>query len=289
MKYIVVTNTINRNKDLVERSLLASLNQPIKPAFVVLIDQNEFPLVLDKLITTNPVFIHESVNVKSVSSARNSLKIPQGIEWIIFCDDDGYMAKDYSKILEEKLRSNPGIEILAGKIIREDTNTHYTIRHKNFNSLKKFRHTKNLMGSNFVIRSDVYDRLGRFNENFGAGSYWGSSEETDLCWKAFFSGRKMEFFPELIVYHVPPFQESIKKGFKKAFNYGVGKGALVWKWLFIERKAKVLYEFGEMIVVPLLLMVRGLFILKPQLIPNSIATISGRMYGFIKAFFVRKF
>lgn len=145
------------------------------------------------------------------------------------------------------------------------------------------------MGSNFVIKSDVFNRLGRFDENFGAGSYWGSSEETDLCWKAFFEGVNMEYFPQLEVYHVPPFQESVRKGFIKAFKYGIGKGALVYKWLFKKKKIIVTYELLEMMIVPFIQMLRGIFVLKFQLIPNSIATISGRLFGLLKAFFAGRF
>ena len=58
------------------------------------------------------------------------------------------------------------------------------------------------------------------------------------------------FFPELIVYHVPPFNESFKDGFHKAFKYGIGKGAFVSKWLFEKKKFKVIYELLEMITVP---------------------------------------
>ena len=82
------------------------------------------------------------------------------------------------------------------------------------------------MGSNFVIKTSTFEKLGRFDESFGVGSYWGSSEETDFCWKAFFNKVPMEFFSELKVFHVPPFNESIKKGFVKSFNYGIGKGRI---------------------------------------------------------------
>ena len=140
-----------------------------------------------------------------------------------------------------------------------------------------------MMGSNFVVKVKVFEELNRFDANFGAGSYWGSGEETDFCWKAFFAKKEMEFFPELIVYHVPPFQESVKTGFKKSFKYGVGKGALVWKWLVKKGKPVVLYELIEMIIIPFIHFFRGIFTLRPQLIVTHIASLSGRIYGLLKA------
>ena len=288
MNYIIVTNTYKRSADLVARSLRASINQKIKPRNVFLIDQNNPQLSLPDDITSNKLFTRILSAERSVSAARNSFTIPENVEWIFFCDDDGYPCEDYSEKLEKIIRENPSLEILAGSIIREDNNEFYTLRHKKGGSMKYFRYSKNLMGSNFVIKADTFDKLGRFDENFGVGSYWRSSEETDFCWKAYFAGIKMEYFPELKVFHIPPFNLSVKKGFVKAFDYGVGKGALVYKWLIKKRKLKVSFELIEMFIVPVIQSVRAVFILKPQLILTNIAAAGGRVYGFIKAFFVMK-
>lgn len=287
MKYIAVVNTINRSVFLVERCLNALLAQKVPPIKIFLIDQNDAELKLSKSIIANRLFERKKVNYKSVASARNSIIIPSEANYIFFCDDDGFACKDYSEILEDLMIKNPELEIFAGSIIREDTNEYYSLRHKKGGSLTKFRNTKNLMGSNFVIRTSTFEKLGRFDESFGVGSYWGSSEETDFCWKAFFNKVPMEFFPELKVYHIPPFNESIKKGFVKSFKYGIGKGALVYKWLISKRKLIVLYEFGEMLILPFLLSLLGIIKLKPQLIATNSAALAGRLAGFIKAIFVK--
>lgn len=288
MNYIIVTNSINRTSELVSRSLRASLNQKIPPLKVILIDQREISLRLPVDITGHNLFERQEVKKKSVSSARNSLIIPAEADWIFFCDDDGFPCSDYSEKLQRIILENPQLEIIAGSIVREDNDEFYSLRHKKGGSLKYFRNTKNLMGSNFVIKTKAFNEFGRFDENFGAGSYWGSSEETDFCWKVYFAGSKMEFFNELVVYHVPPFNESLKTGFKKAFNYGVGKGALVWKWLFKKRKVKVAYELFEMFTIPFIQMFLGIFTLKFQFVLNNIAIISGRIFGLVKAAFINK-
>lgn len=286
--YIVVVNTYERPVELVQRCLNAAIDQKILPQKIILIDQNPDELALRKEILVNPLLLKTKTNKKSVSAARNTIVIPEETEWIFFCDDDGYPCNDYSEKLEKIISANPSLEILAGSIVREDNKGYYTLRHKKGGSLESFSNTKNLMGSNFVVKASVFDELGRFDENFGAGSHWGSSEETDFCWKAYFAGKKMEFFPELIVYHFPPFNESYKYGFNKAFKYGVGKGALVSKWLFKKKKFKVVYELVEMITVPFLQSIRGLITLKFGLIATNFAALTGRLYGMIKYIFTAK-
>lgn len=288
MNYVAVVNTINRPQHLVERCINALLSQKIKPIKVFLIDQNENELDISNGILSNPLFERSKVKFKSVSSARNSVKIPEKVEWIFFCDDDGYACEDYSEILEDLIIKNSKIEIFAGSIIRQDTNEFYSLRHKKGGSLSKFRNTKNLMGSNFIIKVSAFEKLERFDENFGAGSYWGSSEETDFCWKAYFNKVPMEFFPQLKVYHLPPFNESIKEGFSKSFKYGIGKGALVYKWLIKKGKLIVIYELGEMLIVPFIISILGIIKLKPQLVATNFAAIVGRIFGFFKAIVVNK-
>lgn len=285
MNYIIVTNTINRSVELVARSLKTSLRQNIAPVKVILIDQNKNSLNLPEEIENHPLFERQISSQKGVSGARNSLRIPQNVEWIFFCDDDGFPCENYSDILCKLINQNQGIEIMAGSIIREDNKQYYSLRHKKGGSLKFFRNTKNLMGSNFVIKADVFERLGRFDELFGAGSYFGSSEETDFCWKAYFNNVNMDFFPELIVYHVPPFNESIKLGFKKSFFYGVGKGALVWKWLIKNKKWKVSYELLEMITVPFIISIRGILLFNLAIVASNFAGLTGRIYGLFKGMF----
>lgn len=288
MNYIAVVNTFNRSKIVVEKCLNSILSQRIKPIKLFLIDQNENQVDISNTIKLNPIFSHIQVKTKSISAARNSLQVPPEAEWIFFCDDDGYVDNNYSEILNNLITQNPEIEIFAGSIVRDDNFEFYSLRHKNGGSLKKFKNTKILMGSNFVIKASTFDKLNRFDENFGVGSYWGSSEETDFCWKAYFQKIPMEFFPQLKVYHAPPFNLSIKKGFIKSFKFGIGKGALVYKWLIKNRKLIVSYELIEMFIVPIIVSIIGIFKLKPQFIVTNSASIIGRLYGLIKAIFSKR-
>ncbi len=273
MNFTIVTNSYQRDLILVERSLRASLSQNPSATSVIFIDQNAKRLKLSEDLVSNKNLQHLMVEANCVSKARNSFPIPENTDWLLFCDDDGYPAPNYIKTF---------LEIIAGSIVRDDNGEFYTPRHKIGGSLKNFRHTKLLMGSNFACKAQTFKRLGGFDEMFGAGSYWGSGEETDFAWKAYFAKVPMEYFPQLIVYHIKPYAGDFQHSLNKAFYYGVGKGALVAKWLFKNKKPIVLFEAVEMIIVPFLQIMMSLLLFRWKMTRIYFSTIKGRITGLIR-------
>ena len=280
MDYIIITNTFERSLELVERSLKSSLNQKIKPQKVILIDQNDQSLKLSRELRENPLLEIQHIKTGSVSIARNSAQKPVS-EWYVFCDDDGYMKIDYSEILDKIISTNNHIGIVAGSIIRDDNYEFYSPRHAIGGDINQFRFTKLLMGSNLVVKEKLFHQLGGFDEMFGAGGKWGSGEETDFAWKAYFNNIPMFYEKELVVYHIKPYAGDLKHSMNKAFKYGVGKGALICKWL---KKGKliVLYEILEMEVIPLWLILKAVITLDYKAILISLASLGGRNLGVIK-------
>jgi hypothetical protein len=285
LSYVIVTNTINRPVGLVSRNLLASLAQSPPPEKVILIDQNLQSLKFSEDIVNNPLFQQISVDVPSVSSARNSMP-HVAVDWIVFCDDDGYMDISYSSVLSNLLMMNPNLDIVAGSIIRDDTFDYYSPWQKLGGDLQLFRNSKLLMGSNFAVRKNVFEELNGFDTAFGAGAYWGSSEETDFCWSALFANKELIYVPSLKVYHVKPYAGSFNHSITKAYRYGVGRGALVQKWCCRNRKYIVLVELIQMLLIPIGQFLKSFFILQWNHCLIHLATFSGRIYGFFKAFFV---
>lgn len=283
----IVTNSYKRDKSLVLRSIEYSLFHSESIQELIFIDQNENSLSLPKAILANKKLTVLRKKVKCVSEARNSLPLKENCDWIVFCDDDGYMSKEYIPKFLDIISKNSQLEVIAGSIVRDDNFEFYSPRHKIGGSLKNFRHTKLLMGSNFAVRKDVFNELGGFDEKFGAGSYWGSGEETDFCWKAFFTNKNMEFHPELIVYHVKPYAGDQKHSEKKAFQYGIGKGALISKWLIDNKKLLVLFELIEMTLVPLLQISKSALVLDFNKLKIIFCSLGGRYFGLAKSIFQR--
>jgi len=283
MDYIILTNTFRRSIDLVERSLKSSLNQKIEPQKVILIDQNDPPLELSKELKGNPLLEVQYVNTASVSKARNLARKP-ACDWYVFCDDDGYMNEGYSEVLGKVLSTNNYLDIVAGSIIRDDNFEFYSPRHAIGGNLNNFRFTKLLMGSNFAVKEKVFHDLGGFDEEFGIGGKWGSGEETDFAWKAYFNKIPMLYEKDLIVYHIKPYAGDIKHSVNKAFTYGVGKGALICKWLR-QGKLIILYEILEMEIIPLWLILKAIFTINFREVLISSASLAGRNLGILKFLF----
>ncbi len=284
LKFRYLVNSYGRDPFYVKRCLKSILNQKYVDE-IIIIDQNEIPIDLKEIQSQSSKIKKINFHNKSVSSARNKIPLSGDFKnsWIIFCDDDGHLDKHYSKNLLGAIILHSNVKIIAGSIIREDNLEFYSPRHDYGGNLNKFRNSKLLMGSNFCINEETFIKLGKFSENFGIGAFWGSGEETDLTWKAYFNKIPMAYDKTLKVYHVRPNFGPVKQNVKKSFRYGVGKGALVVKWIIMERKAKVLFELIEMLTVPFLKTIYLMckFEFKSVLFPLS--SLTGRVYGIFKA------
>ena len=285
----VVTNTYNRPLDLVARSLRSSLNQSEYIKQIILIDQNNPPLQLPSDITSHTKFRRILSESNCVSAARNSL-LKENLEgWIIFCDDDGYFDKDYMTTFIKITNNHPSYQVIAGSIIRDDSLEYYSPRHKIGGDLNKFMNTKLLMGSNFAVKSEVFRQLNGFDERFGAGSYWGSGEETDFAWKAHFFDIPMSFEKDLKVLHIKPYASDFTSSCKKAFFYGRGKGALVSKWLLEEKKLLVVIEGLEMIILPFYQFFKNIMNLNFSSAVFPFFSLAGRLTGLVAMTFKQLF
>ena len=89
-----------------------------------------------------------------------------------------------------------------------------------------------LIGCNMVMRRIVPERLGRFDEDFGAGTVRPAGEDTDYFYRAYLSGITLEIVPDLIVHHFHG-RRTLEERTKLLRNYAIGNGALSFKYLFI--------------------------------------------------------
>lgn len=284
MKVTVIINSFKRPKGIVHRAIKSVLEQIQAPSTLILVDQNKDRLRLDEEIENNPNFVHFHYPGPSLTKARNSAPIADDTEWIVFCDDDAFWDVGYFERFNALIADEPGLDVVAGVVLREDTRQHYSMRQKVGRDIGSFISTKILMGANFAVKKSVFYELGKFDERFGVGAFAGSSEETDFCWKAYFAGKRIGYRPQLIVLHPPPFSEDFRHAFLKSYRYGVGKGLLVKKWLFVERRPIVLLEWLEMFALPIVRCFIGL----TKLCGSRVSMALGEWLGRFEGFFLKK-
>jgi len=88
-----------------------------------------------------------------------------------------------------------------------------------------------ILGCNMAMRRTVFDKLGPFDERFGAGAIFKSGEDTDYILRAYFDGVPVEYVPDMVVYHFhgrrkPHQLASLLSG------YDEGNGALYAKFIW---------------------------------------------------------
>lgn len=286
MRVLVVTNTIYRGLNFILRNLTSALGQlNQQDGDVLLIDQNKAPVELPEKILTTPNFKRELYPIQTISQARNFLlnwKQTDQYDWIIFCDDDGYFCADYISKFKKIVNENPNLDAIAGGIMVHGTKNYYSPRHAIGGSLKNLFNYKLLMGANFAIRPKVFKELNGFDERFGAGAEWASGEESDLSLRLIFKNKNLEYFKDLIVFHEAPRAGAVELEQKKAYRGGLGKGALVYKWIFEMKKPILIFEFIEMLIIPSVwFVVNTLRFKKGSTI--FLYTLVGRVRGFLGA------
>lgn len=285
--YMGVLNSIRRSPEVVFRGLRSFFKQRPAPQKVFFVDQNPTKMELPDDLVHDARLIHHHQPVPSVGLARNLVPEVPGIEWLVFCDDDGFLADDYVEKLVGILQTNPDLELVVGPYINETDDKYYSMRHSIGGRLDTLFGSKLLLGSNISIRTQTYDRIGRYDARFGPGSSWPSSDETDLCWRAIAAKVPMLYSSEIRVFHPPAHSANTHEAISKAYRYGKGKGALVAKWTF-ERPHRLGYwELLEMNVMPVLHMLLGVLRGELRQIPIQSAMLAGRYRGFFE-FIVRR-
>lgn len=83
------------------------------------------------------------------------------------------------------------------------------------------RYAKNPIGVCFLVKKEVFEKLGPFREDLGAGSQSGLCEDTEFFWYAMISGFKILYWPYAVLYHtVDPKRLSVNYLHKWYFNLG---------------------------------------------------------------------
>lgn len=274
MKISLIQTASTREKELV-RFISSLQKQKICDSDqieYVFVDQGDnYHLFLE--IKNKVDFIYIKTDCCSLSHARNlGLDAASG-DIICFPDDDcwfpnGILADVLSKFNDE------GIDGYTGRVTNED-GVPYNVYKPNSCMLTKEKHFG--ASSICMFLRNVHEI--RFDENIGVGSKFGieSGEETDYLSRYISLGNKVNYCPNLVVYHPVNLLRKDKGYISKTYSYAIGAGYVAKK-----NKYSLIYKF-RMLIRPFLGMI--VFFIKGDMYMSkrSRATLYGRINGLNKS------
>lgn len=226
MQFSLIVSTLNRTEELTK--LFQSLQEQEYTHFeLILVDQNE-PGKLQPYIEPfrNAFKIKHITSTKGISVGRNEgMKHAEG-DIIAFPDDDCWYQPDtlsniarllgqhqdydgisvYSR--DEHLQPSGGRFLTQGCLITRTNVWHTAISYTLF------------------FKKKVITEVGHFNTNIGVGTTtpYKAGEETDYLIRCIDKGFRIQYSPELFIYHPNKILSISTDTLKKAFEYGCGMG-----------------------------------------------------------------
>jgi GT2 family glycosyltransferase len=218
-------------------SVLATTDNNVR---IILIDDcspgNEIPILFDSYKKIERIVFHRMfVNKGFIGSTKTGAKIGTS-PYILFLNSDTESVEknwidklipkeketaivgtkllyplSHSQLLSGKVQ-HAGVAIMENDIIK-DNDKLYNIFHifsgqnANFPKVNQRKFMNTVTGACFLVRRDVWNRLGGWDENFGKGVY----EDVDFCWKVSQRGYCIEYNPETYLYHYESAGSLIKK------------------------------------------------------------------------------
>jgi GT2 family glycosyltransferase len=230
LKFSLVLATVDRSSELIR--LFKSLTEQSYSGFeVIVIDQNEDDR-LEPLLTQYASYFplrHLRSSVRGLSRARNlGLEYVRG-EIVGFPDDDCWYPSVTLELVGAFFARHPEWAALCGRSVDQEGKKSHADWPVRPMEIGKF----NLWTVSFALffRRSAVQAVGGFDEELGvgAGTPWGSCEESDFALRAIQAGHRIFYDPALFVYHPQTVLNYNARAFARAYHYAMGQGRLLRK------------------------------------------------------------
>ncbi|MBC7841200.1 MAG: glycosyltransferase family 2 protein [Gemmatimonadaceae bacterium] len=177
---------------------------------------------------------------KNLSHARN-VGMPSALgEIIAFTDDDCEVAPDWIAVMRELFIQNPDIHYLGGEVVAQPNaqpwristcpaahviNAKYFPLRDNWRAPAGFY----MIGANISLRREIAEKVGPFDDVFGAGAQFGSCEDQDFGLRAEALGIGFMTSKRLVVNHTTGRRVGFRSFVKHQRAYARGRGAWLAK------------------------------------------------------------
>lgn len=200
---------------------LSSLRQLHYPDFTILVIENDAAASECEGIAARFGAEYRLCTRRGLSAARNLGVRLSSTELVAFIDDDAtcdpnWLVRSASRFRDPRVQAVTGrIEFLSsGESAHEfdpddrtvDQTTPDWFGMANFGGLG--------LGSNFLVRRSVLDKVGGFDERLGRGAALGCSEENDLLFRIIDAGYAVATCSQSVVQHPAPKREADREVFR---------------------------------------------------------------------------
>jgi glycosyltransferase involved in cell wall biosynthesis len=168
---------------------------------------------------------------RGLSRARNvGLRAVTG-DIVAFADDDCWYPVDLLARVGALLGTNPSWDGVTGSVIDESGRPSSARWSKRAGALDRINVWTRGVSISVFLRRGAVERIGEFDETLGigAGTDWGSGEETDYLLRALERGCSLYYEPTLNVFHPQTRSEFTDKSIAAGRLYGLGMGHVIRK------------------------------------------------------------
>jgi len=210
------------------RRLLASLaTQTLADFRVILVDQNSDDRLQEVVAVHRDAFpiVHLRTTEAGLSRGRNAGISRLAAELVAFPDDDCWYPPDLLERIVACFAARSEWDGLAGTTTDADGSLSGLRWPRRAASITRQNVARSSIAPAVFLRRRVIEAVGSFDVELGAGAGtpWGSGEETDYLLRALEMGFRIVYEPTLSVYHPGP-APGLRDGsaMRKAYSYGVG-------------------------------------------------------------------
>jgi glycosyltransferase involved in cell wall biosynthesis len=249
----IILCTRNRAAKLsVTLECLKSLRTPEGYSSEIIVVDNgsadETASLCQSFATTSSVpFRREYLSRAGISRARNAGIRASAGRVLAFLDDDIHPQPDWLLVIAREFTAEPSLGILCGRVeleVPED----FPFSIRNMESRKYFNAVDDAFylsaGGNFAGPRSLFDRIGVFDPEFGAGSRFYSAEDVEFAYRAWRNGEKILYVPEMLVLHDHG-RRSPESQLEVTRAYVLGRGAFDAKYILRGDSMVTRYMYRE--------------------------------------------
>jgi glycosyltransferase involved in cell wall biosynthesis len=231
MKFSLILATIHRTSEP-KRFLHALAQQTHRDFELVVVDQNKDDNLQQILAPYQGRFPIQHLHAKpGLSRARNKgLQHITG-DIVAFPDDDCWFSPHLLEQVSVHLSQHPDWNGLTGCSINEQGELTTGRWDTQSGFLNRFNVWRRGVSSSIFLHRKVVEKVGSFDPalGIGAGTIWGSGEESDYLLRALGSGFQLYYEPSIQVHHLEPVQGYDAQTIERAARYAPGVGYVLRK------------------------------------------------------------